>query len=108
MRFLLDRHGIKADASGSADLVAVIEQKRADVVILDASGSLLAAAREAAAAKALHPRVEIVVVAENGTAEGSTTSPSTTSGRAWTASSNGLGLAGGCPRPSNRPDRPRD
>ena len=72
MRFLLDRHGITADTSSGADLVAVIEQKRADVVVLDASESLLAAARAVAAAKALHPRVEIVVVAEGGRAEDGT------------------------------------
>jgi uncharacterized membrane protein (UPF0127 family) len=70
MRFLLDRHGIEADTSNSADLVAVIEQKGADVVILDASDSLVVAARAVAAAKALHPRVEIVVVAENGARDG--------------------------------------
>ena len=72
MRFLLDRHGITADTSSGADLVAVIEQKRADVVVLDASESLLVAARAVAAAKALHPRVEIVVVSEGGRAEDGT------------------------------------
>ena len=66
MRFLLERHGIDAEPASGHDLVAVIEQKRAEVVILDASESTLEAARAVAAAKALHPRVEILVVAEHG------------------------------------------
>ena len=56
--------------------------------MLDASESLLEAGRAVAAAKALHPKVEIVVVAEDAGRDGGTpTSPSTTSGREWTASS---------------------
>jgi len=65
VRFVLERHGIEAEVATGHDLVAVIEQKDAEVVVLDASESLLEAGRAVAAAKALHPKVEIVVVAEN-------------------------------------------
>jgi len=71
VRILLERHGIDAEPASGHDLVATIEQKRAEVVVLDASESLLEAARAVAAAKVLHPRVEILLVAENG--EGGTT-----------------------------------
>jgi uncharacterized protein len=65
VRFVLDRHGIEAEVATGQDLVEVIEQRDANVVVLDASESLLEAGRAVAAAKALHPRVEIIVVAEN-------------------------------------------
>jgi uncharacterized membrane protein (UPF0127 family) len=66
MRFVLDRHGFDVVTAGRDDLLDLLERERADVVVLEASGSLVAAGKAAAAAKALHPEVEIVVVSEGG------------------------------------------
>jgi uncharacterized membrane protein (UPF0127 family)/CheY-like chemotaxis protein len=65
MRFLLERHGVASEVASGHDLVAIIEQKDATLVVLDASESLVEAARAVAAARALHPRVEIVVVSDD-------------------------------------------
>jgi uncharacterized protein len=64
MRFVLDRHGFEVTTSSRGDLLELLDRRQADAVILDAPGSLLAAGKAAAAAKALHPDVEIVVVSE--------------------------------------------
>jgi uncharacterized protein len=66
MRFVLDRHGFDVVTAGRDDLLDLLERERADVVVLEASGSLIAAGKAAAAAKALHPELEIVVVSEGG------------------------------------------
>jgi CheY-like chemotaxis protein len=65
MRFVLDRHGFEVTTSSRGDLLELLDHRQADAVILDAPGSLLAAGKAAAAAKALHPDVEIVVVSED-------------------------------------------
>ena len=57
MRFLLDRQGIAAEAVADAEVVL-------------ATDSLFAAGREVAAAKALYPGVEIVVVSDGGASNG--------------------------------------
>jgi uncharacterized protein len=66
MRFVLDRHGFEVVTAARDDLMELLEREKADVVVLEASGSLVAAGQAAAAAKALHPEVEIVVVSEGG------------------------------------------
>jgi uncharacterized membrane protein (UPF0127 family) len=66
MRFVLDRHGFEVVTSSRDDLLELLERERADVVVLEASESLVSAGKAAAAAKALHPDVEIVVVSEGG------------------------------------------
>jgi uncharacterized membrane protein (UPF0127 family) len=66
MRFVLDRHGFEVVTASRDDLLELLERERADVVVLEASGSLVAAGKAAAAAKALHPEVEVVVVSEGG------------------------------------------
>jgi CheY-like chemotaxis protein len=66
MRFVLDRHGFEVTTTTRDDVVDILEREGADAVILDAPGSLLSAGRAAAAAKALFPDVEIVVVSEGG------------------------------------------
>jgi uncharacterized protein len=70
MRFVLDRHGFEVTMSSRGDLLELLDRRRADAVILDAPESLLAAGQAAAAAKALHPDVEIVVVSERGSGDG--------------------------------------
>jgi uncharacterized membrane protein (UPF0127 family) len=73
MRFVLDRHGFEVSTTTRDDVVEILEREGADAVILDAPGSLLSAGRAAAAAKALFPDVEIVVVSEGaGGGDGST------------------------------------
>jgi uncharacterized protein len=66
MRFVLERHGFDVVTAARDDLLELLERETADVVVLEASGSLVAAGKAAAAAKALHPEVEIVVVSEGG------------------------------------------
>lgn len=73
MRFVLDRHGFEVVTSSRDDLLELLERERADVVVLEAPGSLLAAGKAAAAAKALHPEVEIIVVSEGGARDEPTT-----------------------------------
>jgi uncharacterized membrane protein (UPF0127 family) len=66
MRFVLDRHGFEVVTASRDDLLELLERERANVVVLEASGSLVAAGQAAAAAKALHPEIEVVVVSEGG------------------------------------------
>ena len=69
MHFLLSRRGIEATTSTRDSVLDVIERDRADVVVLDAPDSLLAAARAHADAKALYPDVTGLVVMEGSRAE---------------------------------------
>ena len=75
MHFLLTRRGVEATTSTRDSLLDVIERDRADVVVLDAPDSLLAAARAHADAKALYPDVVVLVVMEGGRADGQTGLP---------------------------------
>jgi uncharacterized protein len=69
MHFLLSRRGIEATTSTRDSVLDVIERDRADVVVLDAPDSLLAAARAHADAKALYPNVTVLVVMEGSRAD---------------------------------------
>jgi len=75
MRFLLERQGIEADAASGTDLVAMIEQRGASVVVLDASPSVLDAGRAVGAVGALYPAVQIVVVADAAGRDGGASFP---------------------------------
>jgi DNA-binding response OmpR family regulator len=72
MRFVLDRHGFEVTTASRGDLLEQLDRRRADAVILDAPESLLEAGQAAAAAKARHPEVEIVVVSERDSGNGET------------------------------------
>ncbi len=75
MRFVLDRHGFEVVTASHDDLLELLERQRADVVVLEATGSLVAAGKAAASAKALHPGVEVVVVSEGGARDEQNTFP---------------------------------
>ena len=66
MRFVLDRHGFVVVTASRDDLLELLDRESADVVVLEASDSLVAAGQTAAAAKARHPEIEVVVVSEGG------------------------------------------
>ena len=66
MRFVLDRHGFVVVTASRDDLLELLDRESADVVVLEASDSLVAAGQAAAAAKARHPEIEVVVVSEGG------------------------------------------
>ena len=63
--FLLERHGfVLASTRRPGDALELVDRHRANVVVIDASDSLEAAARAAAAVDALHPGVAVIVVAD--------------------------------------------
>ena len=63
--FLLERHGfVLASTRRPGDVLELVERHRANVVVLDASDSLEAAARAAAAVDALPAGVAVIVVAD--------------------------------------------
>jgi DNA-binding NtrC family response regulator len=65
--FLFSREGFAvATTRKPGQALELVARHRANVVILDASDSLAAAARLAAAIEALHPSVDVVAVAEDG------------------------------------------
>lgn len=65
MAFLLGRSGFVVDRTREhRDLVRLVERRKADVVIIDGSDSLDAAARIVAALAAVHPGVGALVVSE--------------------------------------------
>jgi DNA-binding NtrC family response regulator len=65
--FLLARKGFRVVSTGRpADFLAIVERERPDVVILDGSDSLAAAARAVAVIEALHGHVTVFVVADEG------------------------------------------
>jgi hypothetical protein len=65
MAFLLGRSGFVVDRTRERrDLVRLVERRQANVVIIDGSDSLAAAARTVAALAAVHPRVGSLVVSE--------------------------------------------
>jgi hypothetical protein len=65
MAFLLGRSGFAVDRTRERqDLVRLVERRKANVVIIDGSDSLDAAARTVAALAAVHPRVGTLVVSE--------------------------------------------
>jgi DNA-binding NtrC family response regulator len=63
---LLSQRGYTVTASGREDdVVELAVRERADVVVIDATSSLTAAARQAARLDSLRPRVGVVAVAAN-------------------------------------------
>jgi DNA-binding NtrC family response regulator len=63
--FLLGRKGFSIETTRKlGQLPEVIDRRRANVVLLDGTGSLRAAARAADAIQALYPRVAVVLVAD--------------------------------------------
>jgi len=63
--FLLARHGFEVDSTKRPrELLALMDQRPPDVVILDGSQSFAEAARLAGAIEALHPHVTVIVVVE--------------------------------------------
>jgi hypothetical protein len=63
--FLLGRSGFVVDRTRERrDLVRLVERRKANVVIIDGSDSLAAAARTVAALAAVHPRVGTLIVSE--------------------------------------------
>src|SRR5438477_11382087 len=65
--FLLARRGFDvSEAATAAKLMKLVETARFDVVVIDGSQSLSAAATTAAALSALHPRIRILLAVENG------------------------------------------
>jgi DNA-binding NtrC family response regulator len=64
--FLLARHGFVVESTKRPrELLALIEKRCPDVVILDGSDSLGDAARTVGAIEALHPHVTVIVMAED-------------------------------------------
>lgn len=64
--FLLGRKGFAIDTTRKlGQLVEVVDRRRANVVLLDGTGSLHAAARAADAIQASNPRVAVVLVADD-------------------------------------------
>jgi uncharacterized membrane protein (UPF0127 family) len=62
-RFLLSRNHFEVEATKRVTkVVDLVERNGADVVVIDATGSLADAARAVAAVEALHPDVKVVVV----------------------------------------------
>jgi CheY-like chemotaxis protein len=61
---LLSQRGYTVSVAGHGeDVIELAIRERADVVVLDASASLTAAARQAARLESLRPRVAVVAVA---------------------------------------------
>ena len=69
--FLLSRRGFDVQSTKrTKELLALLDRRAVDVVILDGSASFTDAARLAGAVEALHPEITVIVVAENpGTVE---------------------------------------
>ena len=64
-RFLLTRNHFEVEGTKRvAKLVDLVDRQGADVVVIDATGSLGDAARTVAAIEALHPEVRLVVVCD--------------------------------------------
>jgi uncharacterized membrane protein (UPF0127 family) len=64
-RFLLTRNAFEVEGTKRlAKLVDLVDRNGADVVVIDATGSLGDAARTVAAIEALHPDVRVVVVCD--------------------------------------------
>jgi uncharacterized membrane protein (UPF0127 family) len=64
--FLLTRNGFAVETTKKIpSAVDLVWQQRLDVVVLDASDSLSAAARTAAAIEALHPQVGVLIVCDD-------------------------------------------
>jgi DNA-binding NtrC family response regulator len=69
--FLLTRAGFLVDgAKRVSEALDLVERHQPDVVVVDAAGSLPAAARLAAAVEGLRPGVRVLVVSENGERSG--------------------------------------
>src|SRR5262249_22934829 len=65
-RFLLTRNHFEVEGTKRvAKLVDLVNRQGADVVVIDATGSLGDAARTVAAIEALHPDVRVVVVCDD-------------------------------------------
>jgi len=65
--FLLARAGFVVDrAERVSEALELVDRHQPDVVVVDASGSLRAAARLAAAIEGLRPGARVVVVSEDG------------------------------------------
>ena len=64
--FLLARRGFEIQSTKRPkELLALLDRRAVDVVVLDGSGSFTDAARLAGAIEALHPEIAVIVVAEN-------------------------------------------
>ena len=64
MRFLLARRGFLVETADPSRLLDSLALYGADVVVMDGSNSLAAAARAVAEIDALHPSVRVLVVAD--------------------------------------------
>jgi DNA-binding NtrC family response regulator len=65
--FLLTRAGFLVDgAKRASEALDLVERHQPDVVVVDAAGSVPAAARLAAAVEGLRPGARVFVVSENG------------------------------------------
>ena len=65
-QFLLTRNGFAVESTKKiVNAVNLVDRQRLDVVVLDASESLIEAARTAAAIEALHPQVGVVIVCDD-------------------------------------------
>src|SRR5262249_56901695 len=65
-RFLLTRNHFEVEGTKRlAKLVDLVNRHGADVVVIDATGSLGDAARTVAAIEALHPEIRLVVVCDD-------------------------------------------
>lgn len=66
VRFLLERHGFLVSATRrGGDALGAVERHRANVVVVDTTGSVASAARLVAAIEALYPSVGVVAVGED-------------------------------------------
>jgi DNA-binding NtrC family response regulator len=65
-RFLLARSGFEVESTlRPRDVLAAVDEHHPDIVILDGSQSVGAAARSVAVVEALHPHVTVVVVVDD-------------------------------------------
>jgi PleD family two-component response regulator len=65
-RFLLARNGFEVESTlRPRDVLAAVDERRADIVILDGSESLADAARTVAVFEARHPHVTVVLVVDD-------------------------------------------
>jgi len=64
--FLLARHGFAVESTKRPrELLALVDARCPDIVILDGSDSLADAARTVGAIEAVHPHVTVIVMAED-------------------------------------------
>jgi CheY-like chemotaxis protein len=68
--FLLARRGFEVrHVETDRELMSLADKESIDVVVLDASMSLSAALRTAAALSAIHPHLQVILATERGTSE---------------------------------------